>query len=386
MIRKFAYALGKFLFYFSIASILIILFFVITQGWSESPYPIKTFGKFLNWFSDIPIIGNLSFLFWALPVFPGYLLMEYFEPSAPVQGQSRVTESKTTAKFKVYVDDHFHYMDEDERYLHGEFDDLTAAKEACEKIVDDCLVNIFDPSKTSEEMYESYMSFGDDPFIEGGNFDAAKYAEQQIEKYLASIKSSQKNERRDILDPWKLEVKYKYGLLLPESEILEDDEKIYFCQTDRHKLIAGWDKVSKKWFTNCVREDLEGLSFSTPKRFEEIVFGHSKDEDGYYEKQFLIEYLLFGIGTGEIKTLTKSVNDEAIIEFSLDNQTWNEMLIGNKVGVEGMCKHLKGEVEQILNFALLCEKWNVTTEIVFDEYDNFEQDTFSIKQFGNYYS
>lgn len=39
-------------------------------------------------------------------------------------------------KFKVYVDDNFHYMDESHRYKLGEFNTLAKAIEACKEIVD----------------------------------------------------------------------------------------------------------------------------------------------------------------------------------------------------------------------------------------------------------
>jgi hypothetical protein len=191
------------------------------------------------------------------------------------------------------------------------------------------------------------------------------------------------------LKHWKHEIDYKYGLLLAESEMLEGEGFIHFCQTDRNKLCASWDIQNQSWQVNVERSLLEGLSFTTPKRFEEIVFAGEDYTKNYYRKQYLIEYLLFGINIGETKTLTKEVDGGAKIEFSLDARTWNEMLIGNAVGVEGgICKYFEqnSEEERVLTFGLLCKEWGVNIEIVFDDYDDYEQHSFPIKDFGGYYS
>ena len=194
------------------------------------------------------------------------------------------TEKK---KFKVFVDDHFHYMNQDERYLHGEFESLEGALSACRKIVDECLDNLLKNCSLSE-LKDQYYSFGDDPFIEGNDFSSSQYAEEKI-KEISSFNTA--TERG--LKHWKHEIDYKYGLLLAESEMLEGEGFIHFCQTDRNKLCASWDIQNQSWKVNVERPLLEGLSFTTPKRFEEIVFTGDDDTKNYYRKQYLIEYLLF---------------------------------------------------------------------------------------------
>lgn len=191
------------------------------------------------------------------------------------------------------------------------------------------------------------------------------------------------------LEHWKHEIDYKYGLLLAESEMLEGEGFIQFCQTDRNKLCASWDIQNQSWQVNVERSLLEGLSFTTPKRFEEIVFAGNDNTKNYYRKQYLTEYLLFGLNVGETKTLTKEVDNGSKVEFSLDARTWNKMLIGNAVGVEGgICKYFEqnSEEEQLLTFGLLCKDWEVNIEIVFDDYEDYEQHIFSIKNFGGYYT
>jgi len=68
-------------------------------------------------------------------------------------------------KYKVLVDDNFHYTDEDERYELGEFDTEEDAIAACKKIVDECLRGPHEPGMTSKEFFQGYIRFGEDPFI-----------------------------------------------------------------------------------------------------------------------------------------------------------------------------------------------------------------------------
>lgn len=87
----------------------------------------------------------------------------------------------------VYVDDNFHYMDEDERYCLGTFDSLDEAVAACRKIVDQFLQN--NSAETAEELYQSYVMFGEDPWIAGQHsgsdapaFSARKYAQKRCKE------------------------------------------------------------------------------------------------------------------------------------------------------------------------------------------------------------
>ena len=66
-------------------------------------------------------------------------------------------------RYKVLIDDNFHYMDLSERVTHGMFETADEAIAACKLIVDQCLV--FGPGMTAADAYDLYAGFGDDPFI-----------------------------------------------------------------------------------------------------------------------------------------------------------------------------------------------------------------------------
>jgi hypothetical protein len=83
--------------------------------------------------------------------------------------------------FRVMVDDNYHYMDETERYQHGEFATLDAAIAAARKIVDEYLQSAYTPGMSADALIASYCQFGEDPFISGPEvkgvvFSARDYA------------------------------------------------------------------------------------------------------------------------------------------------------------------------------------------------------------------
>jgi hypothetical protein len=86
--------------------------------------------------------------------------------------------------FRVLVDDNFHYMDESERYEIGPYPTAEAALVAARSIVDNYLESAYRPGMTAEQLFESYASFGEDPFIvaEGAEkvaFSAWTYAKER---------------------------------------------------------------------------------------------------------------------------------------------------------------------------------------------------------------
>jgi hypothetical protein len=86
-------------------------------------------------------------------------------------------------KYRVLVDDNYHYMDESERYEHGEFDTLEEAVVACKRIVDEFLTANYKPGMSAGELEELYKMFGEDPWVAGGGpevkFSAWTYASER---------------------------------------------------------------------------------------------------------------------------------------------------------------------------------------------------------------
>ncbi|HBZ56914.1 MAG TPA: hypothetical protein DEO88_16045 [Syntrophobacteraceae bacterium] len=67
--------------------------------------------------------------------------------------------------FELFVDDNYHYMDEESRYSAGSFATYGEALAKAKAIVDGFLENAHQPGVTSKELYEGYTGFGEDPFI-----------------------------------------------------------------------------------------------------------------------------------------------------------------------------------------------------------------------------
>jgi hypothetical protein len=88
-------------------------------------------------------------------------------------------------KYRVLVDDNFHYMDPDSRWTAGEFDSAEEAVAKCRLMVDEDLAHLHKPGMTADQLYASYTSFGDDPFVvspQGAGpveFSAWDYAKQR---------------------------------------------------------------------------------------------------------------------------------------------------------------------------------------------------------------
>ena len=108
--------------------------------------------------------------------------------SANVEGIDMAKRAKDQATpsagesvtFKVLVDDNFHYMDESERYSRGAFSTWAEAVAECKRIVDEELAHMYKPGMSSEELFQTYAFFGEDPFIVGAGagdiFSARDYA------------------------------------------------------------------------------------------------------------------------------------------------------------------------------------------------------------------
>ena len=68
-------------------------------------------------------------------------------------------------RYRVMVDDNFHYQDSDERWEQGSYETAEEALEACRSIVDRSLQEEYEAGISAEALYVRYVRFGDDPFI-----------------------------------------------------------------------------------------------------------------------------------------------------------------------------------------------------------------------------
>jgi hypothetical protein len=91
-------------------------------------------------------------------------------------------------RYRLLVDDNSHHMDESERYEAGSFATREAAQRAAQEIVDQYLESVYTPGMTADELYGSYTSWGEDPFIvsprddDERHFSAWDYARQRCEE------------------------------------------------------------------------------------------------------------------------------------------------------------------------------------------------------------
>ena len=92
--------------------------------------------------------------------------------------------------YKVFVDDNFHYMDENERHVSGEFETLDEAVAHCRRIVEEQIERFLSQGTSEEQLYDQYTSFGEDPWVKGGNFSAWSYAKEFCDGLCAKNKST----------------------------------------------------------------------------------------------------------------------------------------------------------------------------------------------------
>jgi hypothetical protein len=89
-------------------------------------------------------------------------------------------------KYTLFCDDNFHFMDEEERHVLGEFDNADEAIAAAKQIVDRDLLAAYSAGMTADELYDHYTSFGSDPFIRSDDrachFSAWNYAKARCKE------------------------------------------------------------------------------------------------------------------------------------------------------------------------------------------------------------
>lgn len=95
-------------------------------------------------------------------------------------------------RYKVLIDDNFHYLDPDHRIFHGEFQAAPEAIKACKRIVERSLREQYEPGMSAYELWTAYQLFGEDPFILPGDpeFSAWEYAKERAREITCDGKRS----------------------------------------------------------------------------------------------------------------------------------------------------------------------------------------------------
>jgi hypothetical protein len=95
-------------------------------------------------------------------------------------------------RYKVLVDDNFHYMDLDARREQGTYETVEEALAVCRGIVDHYLAGKYAPGVSTKALYDDYVCFGEDPFIvvldgvdDRAKFSAWSYAKERCRAMCA---------------------------------------------------------------------------------------------------------------------------------------------------------------------------------------------------------
>ena len=180
---------------------------------------------------------------------------------------------------------------------------------------------------------------------------------------------------------------FEIGLAVPDGFILDSDFLV--CRetlTDAVEEIGGFPVAVR---SSSAFEDLEGLSFSSPKLFEQVVFNLSTDEN-YAKKARLTECFKCGIAAGQTKTVHAKLKTDQLLELNFKSKEWNEILLGNTVSFLHPVRDGKNEdgSDFIFEYEVYISDWQVVIHYEdpgdsWVSYDIFEG---NLKQLRGYYS
>jgi hypothetical protein len=123
------------------------------------------------------------------------------EAGEQIMDHDSTTEvSPSVDSYEVFVDDNFHYMDEDERYSSGVFQTYSEALRHAKQIVDKSLRDLHETGKSADDLIASYVSFGEDPWIRPTpqgmeRFSARAYAPQRAHEIEAGSRTGQSTDQ-----------------------------------------------------------------------------------------------------------------------------------------------------------------------------------------------
>ena len=189
---------------------------------------------------------------------------------------------------------------------------------------------------------------------------------------------------------WKYDIDHVYGIILSDCEFLVDGESYYInCNMRGRDITVCWNAKTNEWSSGIERKDLEGLSFSSPKLFEQVVFNLSTDEN-YAKKARLTECFKCGIAVGQTKTVHAKLKTDQLLELNFKSKEWNEILLGNTVSFLHPVRDGKNEdgSDFIFEYEVYISDWQVVIHYEdpgdsWVSYDIFEG---NLKQLRGYYS
>ncbi|HAN78749.1 MAG TPA: hypothetical protein DCQ31_13795 [Bacteroidales bacterium] len=89
--------------------------------------------------------------------------------------------------FSLKVYDNYHYMDESETYLTGNYETAEEAVNAAKKIVEEFLLQLLEQGTEPDQLYQIFLNFGEDPMVISTNpnleapfFSSTTYAQTYI--------------------------------------------------------------------------------------------------------------------------------------------------------------------------------------------------------------
>jgi hypothetical protein len=150
-------------------------------------------------------------------------------------------------KYKIVVNDNYHYMDEGESYTHGEFETAEAALGAARALVDEDLRGAYRPGMTADELYDQYTSFGEDPFIvsedQSCRFSAWTYAEERCREMCSptaqtELSATADSQRPPVLAEW-------FRVHFDETHITLQVSPPNLPPWEAH---IGWERISRVCF------------------------------------------------------------------------------------------------------------------------------------------
>lgn len=104
-----------------------------------------------------------------------------------------MSENKMSEKYKVFVDDNYHYMDEGERIPFSSYNSLQEALDKCKEITISSLEYLFEKDITPDQLRAQWSMFGEDPFIFGGDGPVPFSARKLITTELCEVIIERKN-------------------------------------------------------------------------------------------------------------------------------------------------------------------------------------------------